>query len=86
MTRPAPIIAGTLAALLLLFGAYMGSYYALLGGEFGPREFDWNSDNVAPLYWWRHPAIEFAFKPAHSLDKLLFQTYWRDPTVTRWSN
>lgn len=31
MTRPAPIIAGTLAVLLLLFGAYMGGRYALVG-------------------------------------------------------
>jgi hypothetical protein len=27
MTRPTPIIAGTLVGLLLLFGAYMGTYY-----------------------------------------------------------
>ena len=34
MTRPAPIIAGILAAILLLFGAYMGSYYAMLEGRY----------------------------------------------------
>ena len=63
MTRPAPIIAGTLAALLLLFGAYMGAYYALLEGHFG--EYDTLE-------------MRQMFKPAHQLDRLIRPDYWGD--------
>jgi hypothetical protein len=70
----APIIAGTLAALLLLFGAYMGSYYALLSGQ--TFQFSSTTAPVKPQY---RGNIEIATKiliPAHQIDRLIRPGYW----------
>ena len=74
MTRPAPIIAGTLAAILLLFGAYMGAYYVLLVGpiDFGHRS------NVLPVYRSSMQGTDTVMWPAHRLDRLIRPDYWGD--------
>ena len=73
MTRPAPIIAGIVAALSLLFGAYMGSYYALLEGRWnfhdGGNEAEYRVENK----WLRN-----TLEPAHQLDRLIRPDYWGD--------
>ena len=73
MTRPAPIIAGTLTALLLLFGAYMGGYYALLKGVDG-----WGGygESAKPEYRVNAQVVSVPLWPAHQLDRLIRPGYW----------
>ena len=77
MTRPAPIIAGTLAVLLLLLGAYMGAYYMLLepyvtmeyaDGSRGPAYYDLNHSNT---YGPGDQLVDCFFWPAHLIDRRL---------------
>ena len=76
MTRPAPIIAGILAALLLLFGAYMGSYYALLSG------IDYEADPQTavvwpvPIYRVNGDAVGDFLWPAHQVDRMIRPADW----------
>lgn len=74
MTRPAPIIAGILAALLLLFGAYMGAYYGMLAGlePTGP----WSPPG--PRYRTSHEMVRVILRPAHRLDRKLRPNTWHD--------
>ena len=85
MTRPTPIIAETLAALLLLFGAYMGAYYAMLKGSrmhlgiaavpggyvSGPARMD-------PDYRAQDELLETILWPANQLDRRIRPSYWDD--------
>ena len=71
MTRPAPIIATIAAALLLLLGAYMGGYYAMLTG--------WGLAPLhSPLYRVHSAHIEAFFVPANKLDRLIRPGYWSE--------
>ena len=78
MTRPAPIIAGILAALLLLFVAYMGSYYTMLD----PKVLWAVADGeVLPVYRISGELgalLDAFYRPAHKLDKQLRQDRWPD--------
>ena len=74
MTRPAPIIAGTLAAILLLFGAYLGAYYAMLKGSLYFHGVGYS----IPMYRLRSEALEAGFAPAHEIDRLIRPDYWSD--------
>ena len=65
MNRPTSIVAGTLAALLLLFGAfgaYEWSYYAI-------RNSDWlnidASESVIAI-------LEYVYWPADAIDRLIW--------------
>jgi hypothetical protein len=72
MSRPAPIIAGTLAALLLLFVAYMGGYYAMLKGKdlVGPP------GRVIPIYRLHSHVVVAYFTPANTIDRVARPVYW----------
>jgi hypothetical protein len=58
---PAPIIAGSLAALLLLFGAYMGSFYAILYWPWYVELSDEANTALEATYW-----------PANQIDRWLW--------------
>ena len=73
MTRPAPFIAGTIAALVLLFGAYEVAYYAMLERPANP----WTRTGP-PVYRLRGSAVEIALWPAYRLDLLIRPGYWGD--------
>ena len=72
MTRPTPIIVGIPAAFLLLFGAYMGSYYALLE----PIR-NYSIAPPMPTYHWNSGPVAQFFFPAHLLDRWIRPSYWR---------
>jgi hypothetical protein len=77
MTRTAPIIAASLAALLLLFGAYMGSYYAMLRSA--AKDGDSNGRPVGdwwPVYRIEARPVRYFMWPAHQLDRLIRRDYW----------
>jgi hypothetical protein len=91
MTRPAPIIAGTLAAFLLLFGAYMGGYYGMVertpimtGGFWsteivnGRRHDTHTSSEVELVATYRYcgDIARNVFRPANRLDRLIRRDYW----------
>ena len=80
MTRPAPIIAGILAAILLLFGAYMGSYYAMLEGKYyTPKTVIAWPDGKQDSPWLPEYSIDGAasvLAPANRLDRLIRPGYW----------
>jgi hypothetical protein len=67
MTRPAPIIAGTLASLLLLFGAYMGSYYAMLEGK---------TPWLTPTFRVESTRVELFYAPAFWMDCHVRPSAW----------
>lgn len=72
MTRPAPIIAGSIAALLLLSAAYMGAYYAMLSRlqiTFG---------NPPPVYHNNSDLVRMGLYPAHQFDRLIRPDCWGD--------
>jgi hypothetical protein len=72
MTRLLPIIAVILASLLLMVGAYMGAYYAMLEPVptvFGDPPFE-------PVYT-IDGAVNF-FSPANNIDRLIRPGYWGD--------
>jgi hypothetical protein len=76
MYRPAPIIAGTLAAIFLLFGAYMGAYYALVSQiGVGAHGMVW----FAPSYPIESDYINAFFYPAHEIDLWARPEYWDPP-------
>jgi hypothetical protein len=71
MTRPKPIIAGILASLVLL-GAYMGSYYAMLD-YIGPRlQPPWESP-----YRVEGMGVYRFYSPARWIDKNLRPARWK---------
>ena len=69
--KSGPIIVAIVAIPLILFGAYMGTYYALLRGNaedgnlFGPAP--WR----IPLYQIESDYIEGFIRPAHQIDRLI---------------
>ena len=75
----APIIVRTLAALLLLFGAYMGSYYVMLSGQATVYRFgdDSYEDFVWPDFRIDHPLIDKFFIPAMAVDRLVRPHRWQ---------
>lgn len=86
MPRKAPIIAGIVAALLLMFGAYMGSYYALLQG----KQF-WQYDEgdgrgyvyrPRPVYRIKSGVLEASLEPSHQFDRLIRPSYWAESQPT----
>jgi hypothetical protein len=83
LTRPAHIVAGIVTALLLLFGAYMGSYYALL-------EVYWLDDDTYetwPGYRIDNDGVAMFFVPAHQLDRLMRPSIWNQyPTGSVTTN
>jgi hypothetical protein len=94
MTRPVPIIAGTLVALLLLLGTYMGSYYAMLKGK-RYSQYDDGQGYVyktRPLYHIERPppidgpqptsTVALLLSPAHQLDRLIRPRYWAESRPT----
>jgi hypothetical protein len=90
MTRPVPVIAGTVAATLLLFGAYMGSYYAMLNHTL--MTFDASTETYGPIYKLGGPILDDeenevvdgryiarrALLPAHNLDRLVRWKRWSE--------
>ena len=67
MTRPAPIIAGTVAALLLLFGAYMGLHFLRSSRDIISQ------GEAVRLYYTDWEA--FAFTPAAKLEGTITNEY-----------
>ncbi len=86
MKKSAPIASGTLAALLLLVVAYMGSYFAMLEGTTRaaplPTGALGQSDLrlIKPSYRSHNSVVEIIFRPAHELDRLLRPGYWAHPS------
>jgi hypothetical protein len=79
MTRPAPIIAGIVAALLLLFGAYMGAYYVMLWFRMPVAPDSIIRHEVYdPAYRSNHAWVRTALQPANKLDRLIRPGYWGD--------
>ena len=84
MTRPAPLIAGIAAALLLLFGTYWGGYCAILrGSEMCGRLTSsggqWHGPvTIEPTYRVQGEVVGVVFWPANQLDRLIRPDYWGD--------
>ena len=80
MTRSAPITAAILG-VLLLFGVYMGAYYAVLGGVVEDDPF---IQAPYPHYRWdRTPYVgpdgdvrRVFFLPANRIDRIIRPYYW----------
>jgi hypothetical protein len=75
-----PLIAGTLAALLLLFGAYMGSYYAMVDGYLPEHTSDYRGRFspfvLRPTYRIGSEAVAVIFWPANQIDRLIRPRVW----------
>jgi hypothetical protein len=84
--RTGLILAGILGMLLFVIGAYIGSYYAMLGPEWNrlkpppgwigppvrPRRAPWEQ----PEYRIEHDAVRTFLEPAHQLDRLIRPKRW----------
>ena len=75
MTRPAPIIAAILAALLLLFGAYMGAYYTVLEDRAIVRP-HFTATHYIPVYRFAPNVADDFFAPAHRVDRWIRPRRW----------
>ena len=67
-----PLIVTILAAILFMFGAYMGTYYVMLEGIYTSGE--WRDPQgeylpLPPTYRVQHPAVEVLFWPAYQVDR-----------------
>ena len=83
MKRTAPIIVATLAVLLLLFAAYMGSYYALLKGRINRSSYDPNyggrRKRLIVVYRVEGDWLERTLWPANQIDRLVRPNVWPKP-------
>ena len=79
--RSGPIIVAVVAIPLLLFAAYMGSYYAILQEareETRPLPEGWLLVQLEPHYRMDTDLITVVFRPAHQLDRRIRPGYWGD--------
>jgi hypothetical protein len=81
MRRPtlAPLIA-IVPAVVLLFGGYVGAYYAMLergliNDEVTDDPRPWGE--LVPLYRIQGAPTEYALWPAHQIDRLIRPNYWQ---------
>ena len=77
VNRAAPILVVLAAALLLLFGAYMGAYYLAIKPRVGRLGFDAPSQTlwVEPIY--RIEGLDRCFWPAYQVDRQLRPERWQ---------
>jgi hypothetical protein len=70
---PAPLLAIVLAGILMMLGAYMGAYYAMLE----ERAFIGPPAQMRPEYRWQGRSVARFFWPANQLDRIVRPHAWK---------